>query len=533
MSEVTQQSDGGANVARQRMELAVVAGLMLNAPLLMVEATHAEFLRQRFVGRPVSRPSSREEEKRGPESVAKFPNAAATGGYGYSVDAAGVAIVSIKGVITPEAWAWYDNMETISDWVVRDVTAMTADPAVKRALFVIDSPGGYVAGSFEMADAIDGLADAKPAATICGSYCTSAAYLQAVQTDWIVAFKTSIVGSIGTRSAVIDASKLFADWGVKMIPIDSGGMKSAGLIGTEITQDQIDYFRSTVLQLQALFTAEVADGRGVSIEQAQKWADGRVFVAADAKAMGLINQVGSQADAYAKLLTMKPPAPDGARAEIPTTEIQPAAGAAGGGTESQAEAANRDVPDATGADANNAGEQSSEKGTDMSQTTNPAPGNPATEPKAATMAEFKAACPGASSDFLVECSEKGMTVPQAKDAFIGWQAAQIRTRDEELTKAKQSTTAAPAAGATQPKKPGVPALASEAAERSTAGAAGGDAIAAFGSAVEEQMKKPGFDDRKKAIAAVCRSKPQLHQEYLEATNKGRKQRELIADRFGS
>jgi signal peptide peptidase SppA len=265
--------------------------------LRMIEESHADFLGQRFVGRPVGR----DEQDRGPESVARFPNATQTGGYGYAIDANGIVVVSIKGAITPESWAWYDDFETISDWIVRDLDAMAEDPNVKGALFDISSPGGYVAGSFEMADAIARFAAKKPTATFASGYCCSAAFLQAVGTDHITAYRTTLVGSIGTRSAVIDAREYFAKFGVKVIPLDSGGMKSAGLIGTEVTPEQIAYLRGTVIKLQELFTQAVADGRGASLDQAKQWADGRVHVAGDGKSLGLIDAVGTKQDAYAAL----------------------------------------------------------------------------------------------------------------------------------------------------------------------------------------------------------------------------------------
>lgn len=60
----------------------------------------------------------------------------------------------------------------------------------------------------------------------------------------------------------------------------------------------------------------------------------------------------------------------------------------------------------------------------------------------------------------------------------------------------------------------------------------GDPIAALNAAVIEQMQKPGYQlDRKKAIAVVIRQDPELHRAYLEATNRGRDRRRLIAEKF--
>jgi signal peptide peptidase SppA len=510
--------------------------------LRMIEESHADFLRQRFAARPISR--GKEGEERGPQSIARFPNAAQTGGYGYAVDAAGIAIVNIKGAITPEAWAWYDDDETISDWIVRDLDAMAADAAVKGVLFVISSPGGYVAGSFEMADAIARLAATKPTGTFTVGYCCSAAFLNAVGTDHITAYRTALVGSIGTRSAVIDARELFAKFGLKMIPLDSGGMKSAGLIGTEVTPEQIAYLRGTVLKLQELFTQAVADGRGVALEQAQTWADGRVHVAGDGKSLGLIDAVGTMGDAYATLTKKVGGGPRTrgktgsrkAKSEIETNSTTAGADAGGISTTAEAAAAGASAPP-TGSEAGSqAGGTSPEKGPDMSQTTTAGATAAATapapeQPKAATMAELRAACPGASSDFLVEAAEKGHAVAQAKDAFIGWQAAQIRSRDEAMEKTKTDPAPQqqqrPAGGGTR----SIEAGAAEGAGGKNRASAGGDAVAEFNTAVEEQMAKPGYKDRKKAIAQVCRTQPELHQAYLIASNPGAKQRAQIRERF--
>lgn len=139
------------------------------------------------------------------------------------------------------------------------------------------------------------------------------------------------------------------------------------------------------------------------------------------------------------------------------------------------------------------------------------------EPKAATMAELKASCPGAPSDFLVEQAEKGATVAQAKDAFLGWQAAQIRARDAELTKLQAAKPpeqqAADPAPAAAKKAPGVPALESKGPKGdAAAGSGGGD----FKAQVDALVK--GGMSRDKAVSKVAKDDPDAHQAYLDAAN---------------
>lgn len=163
----------------------------------------------------------------------------------------------------------------------------------------------------------------------------------------------------------------------------------------------------------------------------------------------------------------------------------------------------------------------------------------------ASLAELKAACPGAPSDFLVEQLERGSTAAQATAAFIQFQQAQIRSRDEQLARQRQQAAAAAAAATEVPVAPAaagtspVPESGVRAAGGGGGGGSGGragtggDAVAEFDEAVREEMKLKGCG-RKAAIAAVCRRDPELHRAMLEATNAHNpKARQSIADKFAA
>ena len=190
----------------------------------------------------------------------------------------------------------------------------------------------------------------------------------------------------------------------------------------------------------------------------------------------------------------------------------------------------------------------------MSQTNSPAASTPATgatvapvagsvmvtelksSDRPATMAELKAACEGAPSDFLVAEAEKGSTADQAVRNYVQFQNAQLRAREQEL--ATLRTAPAAAAAVQQPeasvgpvKRLGVPVIESPQASRRNTPAAGvsGDE---FSARVAEVMAERNID-RKAAVKVVAKSEPELHRAYLEATNPGRNQRQLIADKYGA
>ena len=153
---------------------------------------------------------------------------------------------------------------------------------------------------------------------------------------------------------------------------------------------------------------------------------------------------------------------------------------------------------------------------------------------AATIAELKAACPGAPAEFLMAQLEATASVNQAQVAWMHKQREQLEAKDRELAELKTKT-----AGGSSPKKPGVQAAGGFDPKRRSvldeehelqAEAYTGDPKADFSAAVRSEMAR-GVE-RRAAVIAVAKRDPQLHQAYLLATNPNKRRvRELIADRF--
>jgi len=347
----------------------------------------------------------------------------------------------------------------------------------------------------------------------------------------VSASRTSLVGSIGGLMAVADFSAMAKRRGVKVHVITSDGaeaFKGAGVPGTKVTDEQLAYWKGILNGLADHFFRDVAAGRGLSLAQVKELADGRVHLAADAKKLRLIDYVESLDGAMRRLRDTPAGAKKkrypGGSAEGDLSNIE-AGGTVPAGELPKAEDAGAQQAPAAGSEADN------RKETEMSQpqgggtTTATAPASP--EPKAASMAELKAACPGAPSDFLVEQAEKNATLAQAKDAYLAFQNAQIRARDEELAKlrAEQKPAGQPksedksdakAEDDKPAKKPGVKPLESKAAEQAAGGADGDGAVAVF-----EQRVKALTDagvPRAKAAQKVLAEDDQLRQDYTAARN---------------
>jgi ClpP class serine protease len=149
----------------------------------------------------------------------------------------GVAIIPLMGPMMRRAGpiaARYGIAGT--DGVRLAIESAVADDDVDQILLRIDSPGGSVSGLDQLGDAIS--AAKKPVTALVDGMAASAAYYVASQADRIVLGRNDLVGSIGTRMMLYDFSRQFENDGVEAVPIDTGKHKSAGALGTKITDEQ-------------------------------------------------------------------------------------------------------------------------------------------------------------------------------------------------------------------------------------------------------------------------------------------------------
>ena len=204
----------------------------------------------------------------------------------------GLAVVTISGVMVRSVGPWgaFYGLAGIDDTRLAIESAL-ADDDIDQILLRIDSPGGSMAGLSQLGDAIS--AAEKPITAVIDGVGASAAYYVASHADSIVMGKTDLVGSIGVRMLLYDYSVAFSNEGIEAVPIDTGEHKSAGAMGTEITEAQRAEFQRIVDFHYADFTDRVAGGRGMTTEAVSELADGRMFTPPEALASGLVDSIGT------------------------------------------------------------------------------------------------------------------------------------------------------------------------------------------------------------------------------------------------
>lgn len=207
----------------------------------------------------------------------------ANGSAGYRVQG-GIGIIDVRGVLSKRfsLWGLIFGGQACTEYLLAGLAAALADEAVKRILFVIDSPGGDVSGIDELADAIFAAREVKPIVALGADNCMSAGYWLASQAEKFFVTANASVGSIGVRWEIHSDERLEKNAGIDCRSFASTPAKLA--MPDAAMQQVVD-------DLAANFTAAVARGRGISLPEAEALSDALVYVGARAVSRGLADGV--------------------------------------------------------------------------------------------------------------------------------------------------------------------------------------------------------------------------------------------------
>ncbi len=171
------------------------------------------------------------------------------------------------------------------------------DKNVKAVVLRVDSPGGSAFASEIIRNEIDALKDAgKPVVVSMSSLAASGGYWISMSADKIVAQPTTLTGSIGIFSVITTLEK-----GLNNIGIYTDGVGTTPFSGVGITTG-LNQGMKQLLQLgiengYKRFISLVGENRGMSLEEVDRVAQGRVWTALDAQKFGLVDQLGDFDDA--------------------------------------------------------------------------------------------------------------------------------------------------------------------------------------------------------------------------------------------
>ncbi len=179
------------------------------------------------------------------------------------------------------------------------VDQMENDSQNRGILIYMDTPGGdvYPTDEFYLKLMEYKEKTGRPIYTYMASEAASGGYYIASASDKIFANRNCWTGSIGVYMGTIyDTTGLLEKLGVKTVTIHSGKNKLMGHPTEKLTKEQQAILQSVIDEAYNQFVGVVAKGRGLPFAKAEALADGRIYTAAQAQRIGLVDQVGSLAD---------------------------------------------------------------------------------------------------------------------------------------------------------------------------------------------------------------------------------------------
>jgi len=197
-----------------------------------------------------------------------------------------IGLVEVKGVI-------FDSERT-----VKLLDRFREDESILAVLLRIDSPGGGVAASQEIYEAVRRVRESgKFIIASMASVAASGGYYVACGADTIMANPGTTTGSIGVIAEMMDASELLRKLGIQFNVIKSGPYKDTGTPFRKMNEEDRRYLQRYVNDAYQQFVAVVAQERDKPLDEVLKYADGRIYTGQQAKDIGLIDLLGTYTDA--------------------------------------------------------------------------------------------------------------------------------------------------------------------------------------------------------------------------------------------
>ncbi|MFO1145473.1 MAG: signal peptide peptidase SppA [Rhodospirillales bacterium] len=229
---------------------------------------------------------------------------AAIGRFEPLFERAHVARIDVEGIIIED-----DERD-------RALADLADDNATKAVLVRIDSPGGTVVGGETLYRRLRQISEHKPVVAVMGELATSAAYMTAIGSDWIVAREGTLTGSIGVIVQSADVTGLLDKLGIKPEMVKSSPLKAQPNPLEPFTPEARAATERVVLDVYNMFVGMVQERRKLTPEQLAAVTDGGIFTGRQAQAKGLVDALGGEDEARGWLESQR-----GVAASLPVRDI--------------------------------------------------------------------------------------------------------------------------------------------------------------------------------------------------------------------
>jgi protease-4 len=218
-----------------------------------------------------------------------------------------IAVITVDGVISsmPIDGTGYNAVDIIQAQLDR----AEKDHKVEAVILKVDSPGGEVLASDEIAKALEDFqaTSGKPVIVSMGNLAASGGYYISAPCRWIVANELTITGSIGVIMSGLNYRGLMDKVGLEPNVYKSGRFKDM-LSGSrkpgEIPEEERKMVQSLIDEVYGKFKGVVGTGRAAALKENgsngkplvknwEEYADGRVFSGSDAYKLGFVDELGN------------------------------------------------------------------------------------------------------------------------------------------------------------------------------------------------------------------------------------------------
>jgi len=204
----------------------------------------------------------------------------------------GVLQIPVQGTLLNRFSYQFGRWATGYKYIEMALARGVADPQVKAIALICDSPGGEVAGCFELADKIYEARQEKPIRAFAADHAYSAAYALASSATDVVVTRSGGTGSVGVVTAHIDVSGAMERMGIKMTLIYAGKHKVDGNAYEKLPDSVKDRIQGRIDKIYGSFTGMVARNRGIEDKDVRA-TEALTYDAQDSTAQGFADRIGA------------------------------------------------------------------------------------------------------------------------------------------------------------------------------------------------------------------------------------------------
>ena len=213
-----------------------------------------------------------------------------------------VAVLYLEGEITDE-----EGDGIVGTEVIKTFKKIRKDDAIKALVLRVNSPGGSANASEQIWRAVQKIKeDSIPVVVSMGDYAASGGYYISCGADYIYAEPTTLTGSIGIFGTIPNAAKLRDKIGLDIdgIATNKHSDLEANIIYKGMNAEERALLQTMIERGYDLFTSRCAEGRHVEQDYIKSIGEGRVWLGAKGKEIGIVDELGNIDDAIAKAVEL-------------------------------------------------------------------------------------------------------------------------------------------------------------------------------------------------------------------------------------